>query len=170
MKGSGAPHRQKGSRPARPAWAGLPDEDLLQLRLCELDLDLRGTWLEERRRALLDELKDRRLNVRPHVWISSEWFSPDNTPGIAAPFYLIHPRLMRLERKMMLEVEGGTQRECMQILRHEAGHVMQHAFGLHRRRRWQELFGRSSKRYPSYYRPDPASRDYVQHLRRWYAQ
>jgi hypothetical protein len=32
------------------------------------------------------------------------------------------------------------------------------------------LFGLSSKRYPLYYRPNPASRRYVQHLRRWYAQ
>ena len=32
------------------------------------------------------------------------------------------------------------------------------------------LFGRSSTRYPSYYRPDPASRSFVQHLRLWYAQ
>ena len=46
----------------------------------------------------------------PHVWISDEWFSPDNVPGIAIPFYLAHPRLMRLERSQMLEVEGGTVR------------------------------------------------------------
>ena len=58
----------------------------------------------------------------------------------------------------------------MRILRHEAGHVVQHAYELHRRRRWQRLFGRSSKRYPSYYRPNPASRNFVQHLRLWYAQ
>jgi hypothetical protein len=77
---------------------------------------------------------------------------------------------MRLERKMSIDVEGGTQREAMRILRHEAGHVMQHAYNLHRRRKWQQLFGRSSTRYPDYYRPDPASKDYVQHLGRWYAQ
>ena len=34
----------------------------------------------------------------------------------------------------------------------------------------QELFGPSSTRYPRYYRPDPASRSHVQHLRFWYAQ
>ena len=110
------------------------------------------------------------IRVRPHAWISSEWFSPDNTPGIAIPFYLAHPRLMRLERKMIIDVEGGTRSECMRILRHEAGHVVQHAYQLQRRRRWQQLFGRSSTRYPSYYRPNPASRNFVQHLRLWYAQ
>jgi hypothetical protein len=58
----------------------------------------------------------------------------------------------------------------MGILRHEAGHVMQHAFELHRRKSWREVFGPSSRRYPRYYKPDPASRNYVQHLRLWYAQ
>jgi hypothetical protein len=77
---------------------------------------------------------------------------------------------MKLEKKMMLEVEGGTWSECMAILRHEAGHAVQHAYQLQRRRRWQQLFGPSSKHYPLYYRPNPASRRYVQHLRRWYAQ
>jgi hypothetical protein len=77
---------------------------------------------------------------------------------------------MRLERKMIIDVEGGTVPECMRILRHEAGHVLQVSYQLHRRRRWQELFGPSSTRYPRYYRPNPASRRYVYHLPLWYAQ
>jgi hypothetical protein len=48
--------------------------------------------------------------------------------------------------------------------------VVQHSYQLHRRRRWQQLFGPSSKRYPRYYRPNPASKQFVQHLRLWYAQ
>ena len=32
------------------------------------------------------------------------------------------------------------------------------------------LFGRSTQRYPEYYRPNPASKRHVQHLRLWYAQ
>ncbi len=154
----------------RFAWASLPDEQLLQLRLKDLKIAIEGTWLEACLDNLYEELDQRGLRVRPHAWLSDEWFSPDNTPGIAIPFYLAHPRLMRLERKKILDVEGGTERECMRILRHEAGHVVQHAYALQRRRRWQELFGRSSTRYPSYYRPKPASKNYVQHLRLWYAQ
>ena len=156
--------------PRRFAWASLPDDELLQLRLKDLKVRIEGTWLERRLSALDEELAQRGLQVRPHAWISNEWFSPDDTPGIAIPFYLAHPRLMRLERKMIIDVEGGTVPECMRILRHEAGHVMQYAFQLQRRRRWQELFGRSSTRYPSYYRPNPASRRYVHHLPLWYAQ
>ncbi len=39
-----------------------------------------------------------------------EWYSPDVTPGIAFPFYLAHPRLMRLERKMLLEIKRLAER------------------------------------------------------------
>ena len=151
-------------------WASLPDDELLELRLKDLKLTIEGTWLEDCVLALHDELAQAGLRVRPHAWISSEWFSPENTPGIAIPFYLAHPRLMRLERKMIIDVEGGTWRECMAILRHEAGHVIQHAYALSQRRAWQHLFGPSSRRYPRYYRPNPASRQFVQHLRLWYAQ
>ena len=138
-------------------WASLPDEELLQLRLKDLNLRLEGTWLESCLRDLHTELAERGLRIAPHAWISNEWFSPEDSPGIAIPFYLAHPRLMRLERKMIIDVEGGSVPECMRILRHEAGHALQVSFQLHRRRRWQELFGRSSTRYPDYYRPNPAS-------------
>src|SRR5215813_5989199 len=152
------------------AWASLPDEQLLQLRLKDLGVAVEGTWLDDCLRDLHDELDQRGIRVRPHAWISNEWFSPDNTPGVAFPFYLAHPRLMQLEKKKIIDVEGGTWSECMSILRHEAGHVVQHAYQLHRRRGWQRLFGPSSKRYPRYYRPNPSSRHFVQHLRLWYAQ
>jgi hypothetical protein len=154
----------------RFAWASLPDDELLELRLKDLKVTVEGTWLEDCLGALHEELDARGIRVRPHAWISSEWFSPDSTPGIAIPFYLAHPRLMRLEKKMIIDVEGGTWSECMRILRHEAGHVVQHAYQLQHRRRWQQLFGPSSRRYPRYYRPNPASRQFVQHLRLWYAQ
>ena len=71
---------------------------------------------------------------------------------------------------MMLEVEGGTRKECLQLLRHELGHAMQHAFRLHRRKKWQAHFGVASVRYPDYYRPRPSSRSHVVHLDGWYAQ
>ena len=162
--------RKSGKRQRRHPWAALSDEKLLKLRLKDLDVGLDGTWLEDCLASLHEELGQRQIEVRPHGWISDEWFSPDTAPGIAFPFYLAHPRLVRLERKMVVEVEGGTRAECMRILRHEAGHVVQHAYELHRRREWQRQFGRSSTPYPESYRPNPASKRYVQHLRRWYAQ
>ena len=152
------------------SWEKLSDEQLLKHRLSGLRVTVKGTWLEDCVWSLYDELEERGIRLRPHTWISNEWFSPADVPGIAIPFYLAHPRLMKLEKKMMLEVEGGTWSECMAILRHEAGHAMQHAYQFQRRRKWQKLFGASSKHYPLYYKPNPASRRYVQHLRRWYAQ
>jgi hypothetical protein len=161
------PHRRKKRR---FPWSRLREDKLLQVRLKDLKVQVKGTWLERCVRQLHKELDERGIRFKPHVWISDEWFSPSNTPGIAIPFYLAHPRLMQLERKKIIHVEGDTENECMRILRHEAGHVVQLAYQLQRRRRWQKLFGRASKRYPSYYRPDPASKNYVQHLRLWYAQ
>jgi len=156
--------------PRRYPWASLPDREILKLRIKDLKLSLKGTWLEDCVADLHEELARRDIRVRPHAWLSDEWFSSAETPGIAIPFYLAHPRLIRLERKKILDVEGGTRNECMRILRHETGHVLQHSYNLQRRRRWQKLFGRSSTPYPEFYRPNPASRNHVQHLRLWYGQ
>ena len=157
--------------PAAPAdWADLPDEALLDLRLCDLDLRIEGSWLEDRVARLYQDLEARGLTFRPHFWLSSEWFTPDGVPGIAIPFYLAHPRLMRLERAQMLEVEGGTPEWCLQILRHEAGHAFDNAYELRHRRRRIRLFGKPSTPYPDFYLPRPYSKSFVLHLDTWYAQ
>jgi len=163
-------HRTRQTGKRQPAWASFGDEELLQVRLKDLKVQIAGTWIEACLDRMHEELQSRNIPVRAHAWLADEWFSPHDSPGIAIPFYLAHPRLMRLERKKVLEVEGGSVRECMRILRHEAGHVLQRAYGLHRRKRWRELFGSSAIPYPDHYRPNPASRRYVQHLPRWYAQ
>jgi len=151
-------------------WYRLSDEHLLDLRICDLALKIKGSFLEPHIKRLYSELNDRGIRFKPHVWLSEEWFSPDGVPGIAIPFYLAHPRLMKLERKQMLEVEGGTDNECLRILRHEAGHALDTAFRLHFKGRWRELFGSFAQRYPDFYKPKPESRNYVLHLRAWYAQ
>jgi len=131
-------------------WHRLTDEHLLDLRICDLALKIKGSFLEPHIKRLYSELNERGIRFKPHVWLSEEWFSPDSAPGIAIPFYLAHPRLMKLERKQMLEVEGGTDPECMRILRHEAGHAINTAFRLHFKRRWRELFGSFAQRYPDF--------------------
>lgn len=152
------------------SWARLNDEQLLQLRMCDLRLDLRRSPLKRHVDRLYSELNERGIRFRPHVWLSEEWFSPDGVPGIAVPFYLAHPRLMRLERKMTREVEGGNVNWLMRILRHEAGHAFDSAYRLRRRAYWRTLFGPASRPYRSRYRARPASRHHVQHLGEWYAQ
>ncbi len=157
-------------RTRQPPWAAWPSERLLDMRLCELGVKIPGTVLERRIRRLHEELDRRGILVRPHFWLSDDWFTPDGMTGIAVPFYLAHPRLIRLERKMIGEAEGASEEWCMRLLRHETGHVVDHAYRLSRRRRRQQLFGRSSVSYPRFYRPNPYSRSHVQHLEYWYAQ
>src|SRR5687768_13380701 len=97
----------------RLAWEALPDSELLDVRLRDLGVRIEGTWIEECLEDLYQDLERRELRFRPHAWLSSDWFVPDDVPGIAIPFYLAHPRLMKLERRHMLEVEGGTAVEMM---------------------------------------------------------
>jgi hypothetical protein len=148
----------------------MTDRQLLDLRLCDLRLQILGTQLEERLDKLYRELEARSLAFRPHVWLAEEWFTPDEVAGFAIPFYLAHPRLMKLERAQMLEVEGASEAECLRILRHEAGHAIDNAFRLHTRRSWKETFGSFRVPYPEWYQPQPGSRDYVLNLDAWYAQ
>lgn len=126
--------------------------------------------LERWIRQVARELDDRGLHFRPHYWLSDEWFTPDGVPGIAIPFYLAHPRLARLERAQMLEVEGGTRDWGLRILRHEVGHAIDNAYRLQLRRTRQRIFGKWSAPYPEHYVPRPYSRSFVLHLDSWYAQ
>ena len=162
--------RPSRGRLAKRSWTRLSDEQLLGLRFCDLNLKIERSPVAKRVRRLYRELDKRQIGFRPHVWLSEEWFSPDGVPGIAVPFYLAHPRLERLERRMMRNVEGGSAESAMRILRHEAGHAIDTAYRLRRRKRWREIFGPASLPYPDTYRARPGSRRYVQHLGEWYAQ
>jgi Putative zinc-binding metallo-peptidase len=162
--------RSRPSRPPRYPWETLSDDQLLSLRFCDLKLSIEGTDLEEAIERLYRELASRGIQFRPHCWLAQEWFSPDGIPGIAIPFYLAHRRLMNIERRFMREVEGGNRNWLMRILRHEAGHAIDSAYRLRRRRHWRDVFGPASLPYPDTYRPRPGSRRFVQHLGAWYAQ
>ena len=153
-----------------PAWVKLSDRKLLDMKISDLDLDFEQTSMVAFREQLHHELKQLGLIFKPHCWFSDDWFSPDNVPGIAVPFYMAHRRLIRLERNQMLEVEGGTKQWCMRIMRHEAGHAIDTAFGLHRKRGYKATFGSYHAPYPETYTPKPRSKKFVFHLEPWYAQ
>jgi len=158
-------------RQLKPAdWAGLPDDKLLELRMCDLGVTMEGTELEGRIAVIGKELEARGLTFRPRYWLSDEWFTPDGVPGVAIPFYLAHPRLARLELAQMLEVEGGDEASCLRILRHEVGHALDNAYELRRRPTRRRLFGDPATEYPEYYTPKPYSKSFVHHLDHWYAQ
>jgi hypothetical protein len=148
----------------------LSEEELLSLRLCNLTLAIEGTWLQGCVNELYKELKDKGLQFTPECYLADEWLAPDKEPVIGIPFFLAHPSLMKLERKMMMDVEGGTKDWCMKLLRHEAGHAVNYAYQLYRRKKWREVFGFFSQEYEDTYRFRPYSRNFVKHLEDYYAQ
>lgn len=151
-------------------WQSLDDEALLKLRFRDLHLRLEDSLVAPDVERLHAELERRGIRYKPHVWLSTEWFSPDGVPGIAVPFFAAHPRLRRLERRMMGEAEGGNRKWRMRILRHEAGHALDTAYRLRRRSDWRAVFGYASQPYPRNYRVRPGSRAFVLHIGHWYAQ
>lgn len=148
----------------------LSEEELLATRLCNLPVRIERTHVDKAIARVKRELKSRRLSFVPHFWISDEWFCPDGIPGLAVPFFVLHPRLQKLERRFVGEVEGGNFKTCMKLLRHELGHVLDNAYYLRRKKRRQQIFGPSSTPYPDSYMPKLYSRAYVQHLGLGYAQ
>jgi hypothetical protein len=151
-------------------WERCDDAALLGVRFRDLGLKISASPVHADALRLGEQLERRGIRFKPHFWFSTDWFSPDGVPGIAVPFFLGHPRLLRLERRMMGQAEGGNRRWRLRLLRHELGHAVDTAFGLRRRRDWQQVFGTAAARYSGGYTVRPRSKDYVLHLEHWYAQ
>ena len=131
----------------RHRWERLDDAALLRVRFRDLGLKFVDSPVHADALRLGEALERRGIRFKPHFWFSTDWFSPDGVPGIAVPFFLGHPRLLRLERRMMGEAEGSNRPWRLRLLRHELGHAVDTAFGLRRRRDWQQVFGPAGARY-----------------------
>ena len=152
-------------------WAELDDAALLEKKISQLGLTLAGTPLQAMVQQLHDELTAKGLVFHPPCHVGDEWFVPVGIPAIFVPFFLTHDRLRRLEKAMMLEVEGESPEWFMRLMRHEAAHAYAYAYQLTRKKKWQRVFGlTSSDTTPDFYRPRPYSHSYVVHLDDWYAQ
>ncbi|HVR35598.1 MAG TPA: hypothetical protein VMS21_07070 [Methylomirabilota bacterium] len=151
-------------------WTELSDEQLMERKISRLGLKLAGTDLESWIQQLYDELSARGLSFHPPCHVGDEWFCPVGIPAVFVPFYLTHERLKRIERRIILEVEGETKPWFMRLMRHEAGHAYSYAYQLYRKKRWQQQFGLASTEESDTYRPRPYSRGFVLHLDNWYAQ
>jgi hypothetical protein len=152
-------------------WVDLSDEELLEKKISQLGLKLEGTELQPLVQRLYDELSQKGQTFHPPCHVGDEWFVPVGIPAIFVPFFLTHDRLRKLERKMMLEVEGETPEWFMKLIRHEAAHAYAYAYQLYKKKKWQRTFGlTSTEETPQFYRPRPYSRSYVVHLDDWYAQ
>lgn len=159
------------TRPSKPAnWETLPDEEILQMRLRDLGLEITGSAVEPFIQRLGEELDAAGIHFHPPCYFSDEWLCPEKVPIIGVPFYLAHPRLKHIEKKLMFEAEGGTEDSCMKLLRHECGHALNYAYDLYKKTRWRELFGPFSTRYLNSYCAQPYSRRFVINLEDNYAQ
>ena len=96
--------------PTEPPWPEMKDDELLNVRICDLAVKIAGSELEPRVSLLYEELAARGLPLRPHCYLGDEWFSPDGVPAIAIPFYLAHPRLKLLELHTDARSGGGYAR------------------------------------------------------------
>ena len=153
-----------------PDLSARTDEELLGMRICDLKLKISGTELESRIEKFYAELAAKNISFKPICYLGDEGFCPEGCATIAIPFYLAHPRLKKLEEKMMMEVEGGTEDWCLRLLRHEMGHVLNHTYLLEKDKSWQKLFGPTSLEYSESFRARPYSRRFVRHLEGYYAQ
>ncbi|MCK5708503.1 MAG: hypothetical protein KAI43_12715 [Candidatus Aureabacteria bacterium] len=148
----------------------LSKEELLKMRICDLPIQIKGTWLQTCVDELYSELEKKGIKYFPPCYLADEWLTPDGEPVVGIAFYLAHLALMKLEKEMMLDCEGGTKEWCMKLLRHEAGHALNYAYKLHKKKKWRKYFGEFSKEYGDTYRFRPYSRNFVRHLEDYYAQ
>jgi hypothetical protein len=146
------------------------EEALLSMRICDLPIGIAGTWLADAVNQLYQELDAKGIDFHPECYLADEWFTPVEEPVIGIPFYLAHPVLLKLEKKFMLEAEGESKEGCLQLLRHEAGHALSYAYGLHKKKKWKDIFGSPSQEYGDTYRFRPYSKNFVRHLGGFYAQ
>ncbi|HAO98505.1 MAG TPA: hypothetical protein DCQ83_00505 [Fibrobacteres bacterium] len=154
-----------------PDWQNITDEELLRYRIRDMGLQIPGTVLESRVARLYTELQEKGITFHPACYLADEWLCPDREPIIGIPFYLAQPRLVAIEKRMMLEAEGSTEEWCMKLLRHECGHALNYAYCFFTDRNWRKLFGPfEAPYYHVTYRTKPYSKRYVLHLEDNYAQ
>jgi hypothetical protein len=118
------------------------------------------------------ELKAKGLiHLGIETYFGDEWFCPTQSTAIAIPFWLADERLKQIERELVGFVEGETDDEFMRLMRHEAGHCVDHAYRLSKRSDWRNIFGDPT----IYYDPDSVPTilehpDFVENLSGGYAQ
>jgi len=138
-------------------------QKLLATRICDLSLRPEGT-LAECVEQVMGELRAKGITFVPQYYLGDEDFwTADRAVSVNVPWYLASPTLWRLVNDHLFEY---TREEVLMYLRHEAGHALNYAFELWRRRDWTQTFGDFRRPYRDVYNPNPWSRDYVRYLHR----
>ncbi len=151
----------EGIRSITQSWETVRYE-LLNTRICDLQLKIEGSPLEVPTRRLQRELAAKRIAFKPEFYLTDSWGCPDKVPVIGIPFYLADRRLRRLEEEQTGEIEDEAT--VMMFLRHEAGHTVNYAYRLWKLPEWVELFGPFTRPYREEFQPNPFSRRFVHHI------
>lgn len=136
--------------------------ELLNTRVCDLQLAIEGSPVEPMIRQIRRELEAKGIKFMPTFYLTDSWGCPDEVPAVGIPFYLADRRLARIEEEQTGEIEDV--RTTMMYLRHEVGHALNYAYRLWEWPGWADVFGKFSKPYRDVFLPDPSSRDFVRHL------
>lgn len=136
--------------------------ELLNTRICDLGLQIKGSLVEPAIERLYRELNAKKLEFFPKFYLTDGWGCPDEVPVVGIPFYLTDWRLARLEEEQTGELEDDAM--TMMLLRHEAGHAINYAFRLWEYDGWTETFGSFTKPYRDSYRPNQMSKKFVRHI------
>src|SRR3954454_3744754 len=84
---------------------GSDRQAILQARIKDLKLHLKGTALERHIEQLYAELEAKGISLRPECYLSDQWGCPSGVPVIGIPFYLADPNLHSIEA----EFGGGLE-------------------------------------------------------------
>ena len=138
-------------------------QKLLATRICDLNTRPKESW-RSASTQVIGELQRKGITFVPAYYLGDDDFwTADRAVSVNIPWYLANPELWRLVNDHLFEY---TREEVLMYLRHEAGHAINYAFELWRRRDWTQTFGDFRRPYRDVYNPQPWSRDYVRYLHR----
>jgi len=148
-----------------------PIQEILNIKICDLDLKLSSSYIYPFINQALQELKHHNLFIKPNFYISDGWFCLDKTADIEIPFYLLHPKLIKIDQKKTGFTEG-IGKKCLLFLRHEIGHAIDNVYRLRNKKDNEriKLFGKASLPYKVYYQYHPCRKDFVANIDDYYAQ
>ena len=142
-------------------WVAWSDEQLLDVRLCDLKLRIAGTQLSKCVRQLSRELKSQGLVFRPHVWLSDDWYCPDGVSGIAVSVLYGTSSVSEIGTQSDAGSGGGGLRKGVcEFFGMKRAMPLRMPMGCDVGEPRQRTFGKTSVPYPDCYLPKPYSKSF----------
>ena len=108
------------------------DAELLDIPISRLACGRVSEFIKKYKTKLIAELEAKGIFIKPIIWCSIDWFSPDGDIGFAFPFYLLDERLKSIYLEHFYDLDGINEDEVMRLFRHEMAHAIDNALGLRR--------------------------------------